>query len=136
MNAQSYNCFLFWHPTISFVLKKAFSIRVYFIVYGALYKICSRLSKHCKARGSSTGLAKVGLAKVQAHKYILFNEGIHEVEIKNTQFCWIGKDCDQNCDRMSGNNEKFSNLRQVTKSISSQLRKIWDSVYICHSIPT
>ena len=29
---------------------------------------------------------------------------------KKDQFCWIGKDCDRNVDRMSKNDEKFPYL--------------------------
>ena len=43
-----------------------------------------------------------------------------------SQLCRIGKDCDQNSDRMSENDEKLPYLHQVTKSISGQLKKIWD----------
>ena len=52
-----------------------------------LYKlnkgIYSWFSRHCTARGSSTGLCQVGPAKVKAYKSILLNEGSPEVEIKN-----------------------------------------------------
>ena len=41
-----------------------------------------------------TGLVPVGPNKVKACKFILFTEGTSEVEIKNTQFCRICKDCD------------------------------------------
>ena len=34
---------------------------------------------------------------------------------KKDQFCWIGKDCDRNVDRMSKNDEKFPYLHYMTK---------------------
>ena len=47
----------------------------------------------------------IGLTKVKARKSILFTEGTPKVEI--SQFCQISKDCDQNADRMSKNDENL-----------------------------
>ena len=67
-----------------------------------LNQIYSRLSRLNTARGSGTGLVTVGPAKVKACKSILCTQGIPEVEIK---------DCDQNDDRMSENDEKLPYLQ-------------------------
>ena len=62
--------------------------------------IYSWLSRLNTARGSGTGLVTVGPAKV-----------IPDVKIKIiSQFCRIGKDCDQNGDRMSKNDENLPHL--------------------------
>ena len=77
----------------------------------------------------------VGPAKVKASKPILFTEGIHiscyfyciicklkiclvfrrEDKKIISRACQIGKDCDQNGDRMSKNDEKLQYLHLVTK---------------------
>ena len=57
---------------------------------------------------------------VKACKSIQFTEGVSNVKMKIiSQFCWIGKDCDQNGDRMPKNDEKLPYLYLVTKPISS-----------------
>ena len=55
--------------------------------------------------------------KVKACKAILFTEGTPEVEIKIiSQFCRIGKGCDQNGNRMSENEEILTYLVTHLKS--------------------
>ena len=77
-------------------------------MFASSRNINSQFLRHSTARGSSTGLVPVGLTKVNACKSILFTEGTAEVEI--SQFCQIGKDWDQNADRMSKNDENLPYL--------------------------
>ena len=56
--------------------------------------------------GAGTRLVTVGPTKVKACKSVLFTEDKKII----SQFCRIGKDCDQNKDRMSENNAKLPYL--------------------------